>query len=72
MTRLTVQEVIEKALKCSTKMVVKAKQNQTMLVVLLESHQLGGLYLPRLIPVGHELVNMEYQGVQLPPKAEGG
>ena len=72
MTRLTVQEVIEEALKCSTKMVVKAKPNQTMLVVLLESHQLGGLYLPLLIPVAHELVNMEYQGVQLPPEAEGG
>ena len=43
-----------------------------MLVVLLESHQLGGLYLPLLIPVAHELVNMEYQGVQLPPEAEGG
>ena len=43
-----------------------------MLVVLLESHQLGGLYLPLLIPVARELVNMEYQGVQLPPEAEGG
>ena len=43
-----------------------------MLVVLLESYQLGGLYLHLLIPVGHELVNMEHQGVQLPPEAEGG